>query len=169
VKALLGAGAALMLAVPAAAAPADYECDAAAAHIFEIANLDQAGPDYRVRGTIRPVLPRSHPEYAATATVYIRSADRRRLAIIQVLRGLADRYTVTARRVTAGHSFAAPLAPISTGETVSFELASNAAGTYAVVAGRRIDLGPAIGAAAHVSVTCSTGQFHFGALDWSPN
>jgi hypothetical protein len=170
VRTLLGAGAALML-VPAAAtaAPADYDCDAAAADVVEIASLDQAGPDYRVRGSIRPVLPRSHPDYVATATVYIRSADRRRLAIVQILRGAANRYTVTARRVTQGHSFAATPALISTGETLSFELASSAAGTYALLAGHRIALGPPIGAAAHLSVTCSTGRFQFGDLDWSPN
>jgi len=165
------AGAALILAFPAAAAaaPADYDCDAAPADVFEIANLDQAGPGYRVRGTITPVQPRSHPDYVATATVYIRSADRRRVAIVQILRGAANRYTVTARRVTQGHSFAAPLAPISTGQSVSFELASTAAGTYALVSGRRIDLGPPIGAAAHLSVTCSTGRFRFAGLDWSPD
>lgn len=164
------AGLALLLAVPAgaAAAPADHDCDAGPAAVDEIAGEDQAGPDYRVRGTITPVLPRSHPEYAATATVYFRSADRRRIAIVQIVRGLANRYTVTARRVTNGHSFAAPQAPISTGETVSFELASSAGGTYALIGGRRIDLGPAIGPAARVSVTCSTGQFHFAGLDWSP-
>lgn len=167
----LGIAALLMAAAPAAAgaAPADHECDAAGGRIDEVAILDQAGPDYLVRGTITPVLPRSHPEYVATATVYFRSADSQRIAIIQILRGAANRYTVTARRVTRGHSFARPLAPISTGQTVTFELASSAAGTFATVAGRRIDLGPPIGPGAHVSVTCSAGHFRFGALDWSPD
>jgi hypothetical protein len=166
----LSAAAASILAIPAGAmaAPVEYDCDSAAGAFSEI-SLDQAGPDYRVRGTIRPVLLRSHPRYVATATVFIRSADRRRAAAVQIMRGRASRYTVSALRVTDGHTGTASLPLIQTGDAVSFELVSNAAGSFALVGGQRIDLGPAIGEAAHLSVTCSTGQFHFSGLDWSPN
>lgn len=159
-----------MLALPAGAiaAPIDYDCDTAAGHFSEI-SLHQAGPDYRVRGSITPLLRRSHVQYVATATVFIYSADRQRTVAVQIMRGTGSRYEVTTHRVTGGDIGRASLRPVRTGEAVPFELVSTSNGTFAMVGEQRIDLGPPIGAGARLSITCSTGRFRFSGLDWSPD
>lgn len=150
----------------ATATPIEYDCDTANAHYSEI-SLNQRGPNYHVSGTITPQLLRSSGFYSATATVYIQSADQRRTTGVQVMREQGNRLTVNVFRVTNGLRTNTSIGTIEPGHTVPFELQSSSTGSFALVAGRRVDLGAPVGEGAKISVTCSTGQFHFGGLDWS--
>jgi hypothetical protein len=170
-RAAIGIVAALVLGHGTAqAAPVNYDCDTNEGSYSELSQV-QAGPDYHVRGTIRPLQVRAHERYLPSAQIRLENAAETEAIAVQLVgRQGTDQFDIL---VTLGAGPSATLARTSIGtlrlnQSVPFDLAVSSAGEASVRIGvERRTFRVALGAGAKLSVICSTGEFEFSGLDWN--
>lgn len=160
--------AAALLVAPGAAtaAPVKWACDTPGGHYSELSQI-QAGPVYRVAGTMKWAQSYADRRYAPAANIRIQSADGTRWIGVNMLAAArASRIMFGVRVQNGGEPQDETLGTAAINEVVPFEVSVSPAGEIVMsIGGQRRTAQVNIGPGATVSATCSTGEFEFGTID----
>ncbi len=151
----------------ALAAPIRYSCDSAPGFYSEIEQF-QPGPQYRIRGSIKPQEARRHSRFVPTATIWLQSDDKKKSAAVQLMNRVGKQFNVTIITKIDGAQLERQVMQVGIEEIVPFDLHFSPSGRSFIRAGTQsFDVAANFGTNARVSITCSTGGFEFPELDWN--
>jgi hypothetical protein len=155
-----------VLGQAAGAKPIYYDCDTPSGSYSEI-RFNQNQTAYRVRGTITAMELRPNASWRPTATVYVKSQDKRYSADVQLMNNEARTLDLTIGIGENGQYRKTSIGRLRNKGSISFDLYIPTIGqAFAEVSGKKVPLGVNLGTNAQVSITCSSGHFRFDPLDW---
>ena len=158
-----------VLSVPASAAPIRFDCDALDGANSEIAQT-QYGPTYRLRTQISPKRAGKHREWRAGALLLIKSADDKAYVGVRIAATVSkpQGFSVFLETVQGGEHKQFSVTTVKLGDTVNASIDIKDGSARVEVAGQVADMAIPIGKGAVLSASCSTGQFIFEKLEFSP-
>jgi hypothetical protein len=152
----------------AEAAPVLFDCDAGSGTYSNI-DIPQPGPNYRIVGRLSVSELRFDKDWYPVANARLLAADKKSAVGIRVRR-LPGNYPIELVLQTwiGGKERNRVLARLRKGEAAPFSIETTGGVTRVEAGGQSLVVEPVIGANAKIQIACSTGQFSFEDLDWSP-
>ena len=164
-----GIAVAMLFAPSANAAPVDYNCDTPIGSYSQLVQA-QAGPAYRVQGSLTPLTWRDDPDrqWAPVGQVRLESSDGARWISLGIGRQPnAARGRIEVRVQAGDGRRPTVLGEVGLNEAMPFALQSSPSGeAVVIVGGERHVFRIELGSNGKVEATCSTGEFLFRGVDF---